>query len=145
MKKSLPFALLCLSLLTSPVTVQTTYAHEGHATPGSAQARHGGVIKQTKNLFLELVTEGSTLKLYPMDHDYKAVPLDKVKLESTLEFPKGKKGGGKIVLSEHSVPEEGKSHYMGTVDSKGLNRFTLKIKATYLDTKGDVKFTVEPK
>lgn len=135
---------LTLSILTL-FPPQFSQAHEGHATPGSMQARHGGMIKQTKNLFIELVTEGTTLKIYPMDHEYNPVPLDKVRLDSTVEFPKGKKGSGKLSLTNHIVPEDGKSHFMGTVDPQGANRFTLKLKATYLDVAGDVKFTVEPK
>lgn len=134
-----------IALLTSMAPTLTS-AHEGHTTPGAAKAAHiGGVTKQTKNLFLELLVEGNELKIYPTDHDSKPVPLDQVKIEATLELPKGTKGGGKLSFSPMTGSDAKESHFMAQVDTKGAHRYTLKVKATYLNIPGEAKFTVEPK
>ena len=65
------------------------FAHEGHdATPGAIQAPHGGVVQGTAELYLELVNEASGIKLYPLTHDLKPIPLKEVKVEAFAQRPR---------------------------------------------------------
>lgn len=126
------------------VTIQNTSAHEGHDAPGSIQAQHGGTVKTTTNLFIELVQEGNALMLFPMTHEYKPVPLKEVQMEATAQLPKGKTKS-LVKLAERSAEDASKTHYLGTFDAKGAHRYTLSVTAKYTGKKETATFQVEPK
>lgn len=44
-------------------------AHEGHDT-GTAKSLHGGIVKKSKNVFVEIVQD-EKIEIYVTDHDYK--------------------------------------------------------------------------
>ena len=140
MKEVLVAAILAFTLGAG---VQS-WAHEGHNAPGSVQAQHGGTVKATKSFYIELVQEGNTLKLYPMGHDFKPVPLKEVQIEATAQLPKAK-AKTSVKFSEHAVDDATQSHYMGSFDAKGAHRYTLVVTAQYRGKKEAVTFQVEPK
>lgn len=45
------------------------YAHEGHDT-GATKSLHGGIVKKTKNAFVEIVQD-EKIEIYVTDHNYK--------------------------------------------------------------------------
>ena len=131
MKNKLMF--LMLSLMMGSYT----FAHEGHNhTPGSIQAPHGGVIKGTSELYMELVSDASGLKFYPLTHELKAIPLSELKVSGTYQMPKKKKE--KLTLSSFE------DHFETKVESKGAYRYALQLETIFKTKKESVTFQVEP-
>lgn len=128
-----------LGLILALTAIQTTaFAHEGHdKTPGAIAAPHGGIVQGTSHLYLELVSSSEGVKIYPMDHDAKAVPLSEVKLEGSVTFPKK----SKAEAIKFSV--EGGA-FVAKVAAKGAYRYTLNLNVEHKGKKEKAKFTVEP-
>lgn len=112
-------------------------AHEGHKTPGALAAPHGGSVQESTHLYLEMVTEGNTVKLYPMDHDLKPLPLNSVKIEAKKALPRK----GKSEKVSFSTRED---HFVANIDPQGAHRYRLEIEATYKGKKEKLSFNVEP-
>lgn len=113
-------------------------AHEGHdKTPGSVSAPHGGQIKGTSQLYLEVVADNEGFKIYPMDHDLKSIALNELKLEANIQFPKKSKTENiKLSLAE--------SFAEAKVESKGAHRYNANIKVTYKNKTETISFVIEP-
>lgn len=127
-----------LSFLAAVLISGSAIAHEGHdQTPGSLAAPHGGIVQGTSNLYLELVTSKNDVKLYPLDHDSKPVPLGDVKIDAKMTVPRK----GKPEKVSFMVHED---HYMATIDPKGAHRYQLDVEASYKGKKEKVKFNIEP-
>jgi hypothetical protein len=124
--------------LFATLNAPTANAHEGHdKTPGSAAAPHGGIIKGSEHLYLELVTDQGGVKLYPLDHDMKAVAIKDVKIDAKMSIPRTKKTEPvKLVI-------EG-DHYDARIPAKGLNRYDLDLSVTHAAKTEKIKFSVEP-
>lgn len=125
-------------LLASVLIAFSASAHEGHdKTPGALAAPHGGIVQGTASLYLEMVTVKNEVKIYPLDHDSKALPMNDLKLEGTMVVPrKGKPE--KVSFGQKD------DFYVATVDPKGAHRYELNIDVTYKGKKDKVKFNVEP-
>lgn len=118
------------------VTAFNTYAHEGHdEAPGSIKANHGGTVKSGKDINLEYVVSGTTVKLYPVTHEGKDLIASDVKLTATAKVPKGKAEPVKIEFKD--------GVFETTVDFKSAYRTEIIVTA---DNKGKIstfKFQVE--
>lgn len=114
------------------------FSHEGHnKTPGSLAAPHGGQIKGTSQLYLEVVPEASAVKIYPFDHDMKPVPLNEIKIDATMKLPKQKK-------SEKVIMNSSETFFEAKIDSKGSHRYNLDLKIDYKQKSEKISFNVEP-
>lgn len=113
-------------------------AHEGHdKTPGLQPTRPGGIIKGTKQIYLELVSVEKGVKIYPMDHDQKPIPLSEVKIEGKMTIPRKNTGQElKFVALD--------DHFAAQVDSMGAHRYDLEISVTQGGKSERLKFSVEP-
>ncbi len=128
---------LILISITLLITT-TTYSHEGHnKTPGSISAPHGGKIKGTSQLYIELVSDSNGIKLYPMDHDLKSISPKEIKIKGTITFPKNK---NKIPLSINPL----ELYFESKVDSKGSHRYTVELNIIYKGKTENINFNVEP-
>ncbi|MDZ4084219.1 MAG: hypothetical protein U1E10_14850 [Bdellovibrionales bacterium] len=126
---------ITLAALTGSLKI---YAHEGHdKTPGALTAPHGGVVKGTAHLYLELVTEKSGVKIYPFDHDMKPVPAKDIRLEAKMQIPRKNK-------TEAVKFETKDDHFTARVDAKGAHRYDLNLSVTHNSKAEKVKFSVEP-
>ena len=126
-----------LSIATSVLLASNAYAHQGHDDHGSGpRITHGGVVKEGKILNMELVTQGSSIMLYPLSKDGEAIPIKDITIAASSQAPK--KAKSKVDL------KPGADHFMGTVESKGSYRFELQVEATYKGKKDSLKFQVEP-
>lgn len=125
---------LLFTIVPSPIT---SFAHEGHDhAPGVVQAPHGGVAKAGKNVSVELVTEGTTLKIYPLDAASK--PLAGARVSATAQLPKSKKKET-VVLTPQA------DRFEGSFASGGSYRYTLEVKVGVGKTKDEkFVFQVEP-
>lgn len=113
-------------------------AHEGHdKTPGALAAPHGGLIKGTEHLFLELVVESGGIKIYPLDHDTKMIPVADVKLEGKMSIPRK----NKTEAVKFTVDGD---HFVAKVDAKGAHRYDLEVTVTHGGKPEKLKFSVEP-
>lgn len=116
----------------------SAFAHEGHdKTPGALSAPHGGQLKGTSQLYIELVSEPTGFKLYTLDHDLKIIPIKEVKIEGTAKRPKQKQSE-KLILNNLENFLEAK------VDAKGSHRYTIDLKLTYKGKTESISFNVEP-
>lgn len=116
----------------------STLAHEGHdKTPGTITAPHGGQLKGTSQLYVELVSDSSGFKLYTVDHDLKTIPTKDVKIEGTLKLPKQKQSEKLAFVTSESFLES-------KVNAKGTHRYTVELKVIYNGKTESVFFTVEP-
>lgn len=132
MRKLLTVFIGCL--LTSVLS----FAHEGHnKTPGSLAAPHGGKVKGTSELYIELVSDAEGFKIYLFDHDMKAIPSKDLKIDATIQFPKKSK-------SETIKLTQADDFYGAKVDSKGAHRYTLELKIGFAGKTEKLSFTVEP-
>jgi len=129
------------SIITIIITLTialTAISHEGHdKTPGSLTAPHGGQLKGTSLLYLELVSDSTGFKIYTVDHDLKMIPVKDVKIEGVVKWPKQKKSE-KLTLSASESFLESK------VDAKGSHRYTVELKVIYKGKTENVSFNIEP-
>ncbi len=129
------------SIITTLATLVfgfSVMAHEGHnKTPGALSAPHGGQIKGTSQLYLELVSDSAGFKLYTLDHDLKTIPLKDVKIEASSKLPKQKQSD-KLALAASETFFETK------VDAKGSHRYIVELKITYKGKTESLSFNVEP-
>ena len=117
---------------------QMSLAHEGHdKTPGAVAAPHGGVVKGTDQLYMELVNETGGVKVYPLTHDSTPIPLKEITLSGSVTFPKKPK-------AESVKFTQGDDHFTAKVDAKGAYRYSLDLVVTYRGKKEKLKFQVEP-
>jgi len=113
-------------------------AHEGHdKTPGTITAPHGGQLKGTSQLYVELVSDSTGFKLYTVDHDLKTIPIKDVKIEGSMKLPKQKQSEKLALNSSESFLET-------KVDAKGSHRYTVDLKVIYKGKTEGVSFNVEP-
>lgn len=119
------------------VSLNSSFAHEGHnSTPGSVQAPHGGVVKGTKSLYVELVNEAAGIKLYPLTLDLKPIELAQLKMNGSFQVPKKKKT---------PVPlQAAGDHYSAQINAKGAYRYTLELNISYKGKSEKLLFQVEP-
>lgn len=129
------------SLITTIATLiigVSSLAHEGHdKTPGALIAPHGGQLKGTSQLYLELVSDSSGFKIYTFNHDLKTIPTKDLKIEGSTKLPKQKK-------SEKLSLNVSESFLESKVDAKGSHRYTVDLKVTYSGKTESVSFIVEP-
>ena len=113
-------------------------AHEGHdKTPGLQSTRPGGTIKGTDHIYLELVSDKDGVKLYPMDHDKKPIPLSDVKMEGKMTIPRK----NKTQVLKFTAQDD---HFAAKVDTKGAHRYDLEASVTHGGKSEKLKFSVEP-
>jgi len=129
------------SFITALATViigLSSLAHEGHdKTPGTIAAPHGGQLKGTSQLYVELVSDPTGFKLYTVDHDLKTIPIKDVKIEGAMKLPKQKQSEKLTLNSSESFLET-------KVDAKGSHRYTVDLKVTYKGKTEGISFNVEP-
>lgn len=126
----LTLIMMCMPLMS--------FAHEGHdKTPGAVTAPHGGVMKDLKHIYLELLVDTTGIKLYPYDHDLKPVALSDIKIEALATFPKKSKAEKIVFTTEADA-------FSAKVDAKGAHRYTLEVTVTHQEKKDKTKFNVEP-
>jgi hypothetical protein len=126
------------TLLASFIFALQLFAHEGHnKTPGSLTAPHGGKIKGTSQLYIELVSDSKGFKLYTYDHDLKTIPVKEVKFDGKVKFPKQKK-------VETIKFNNSESFFEAVVDAKGTHRYTVDLKVKYIGKTESISFNVEP-
>ncbi len=115
----------------------TSFSHEGHdKAPGTLSAPHGGQLKGTSQLYVELVSDTNGFKIYTIDHELQAIPLKDVKIEVALKLPKQKQSE-KISLNLSESFAEGK------VNVKGAHRYIIDLKVTYKGKTESLSFNVE--
>lgn len=95
MKKLISIVLFALSL--------SVLGHEGHDT-SSIKSRFGGVVKSSKNAFIEVVQSGKSLEIYLVEHSGKEIQkFDHVKLiaesKGKTQELKWQADGKKIIVS----------------------------------------------
>lgn len=113
------------------------FAHEGHdKTPGAVAAPHGGQLKGTSQLYVELVPSTNGVKLYAVDHEMKSIAIKDVKIEGTVSLPKKK--------AEKLALKASESYLEAKVDAKGAHRYTLDLQVGYKGKTETVSFNVEP-
>lgn len=115
-----------------------THAHEGHdKTPGALAAPHGGMIKGVDHIHLELVSDSTGVKIYPLDHDMKAIPLADVKIEAKMSIPRKSKSEPVKFSAEDD-------HFIAKINAKGAHRYDLDVTVTHGGKVEKLKFNVEP-
>lgn len=127
-----------ITTLATLMIAMSVFAHEGHnKTPGSLTAPHGGQLKGTSQLYVELVPVSTGFKLYAVDHELKTIPVKDLKIEGSAKLPKQKQ-------SEKLVLNASESFLETKVDAKGSHRYTVDLKVTYKGKTESVSFNVEP-
>lgn len=127
-----------ITLLTTLFVGLAVYAHEGHLkAPGTLAAPHGGQVKGTSQLYIELVSDSAGFKIYVLDHDFKSIPAKDVKIEGTAQVPKQKK-------SEKLTLNPSESFLEAKFDAKGSHRYTVDLKISHKGKTESLSFNVEP-
>ena len=127
-----------ITTIASLVIGMTAVAHEGHdKTPGTLTAPHGGQLKGTSQLYVELVSDSAGFKVYTVDHDLKTIPIKDVKIDGTVKLPKQKK-------SDKLNFKVSESFLESKFDAKGSHRYTVDLKVIYKGKTEDISFNVEP-
>lgn len=120
------------------LTLGVANAHEGHdKTPGALAAPHGGLIKGTEHIYLELVSNQGELKVYPLDHDMKSVPVADVKLDGKMSVPRKNKSEPVKFIAQDD-------YFAAKVDAKGAHRYDLDVTVSHGGKTEKLKFSVEP-
>jgi hypothetical protein len=137
MKLKKYLSLTAITLLIT-MTMQNAKAHEGHdKIPGASVAKYGGQVKGTDELYVEVVPEGSQIKIYVYDHDKKNTDLKTVTLTGEFKLPKQKKSEPlTITLKEN--------YFETTVNSKNAHRFNVELKVTHNNKTEKLRYVLEP-
>lgn len=136
--------------------LSTSYAHEGHGTPGALPAApHGGIVqeaehggndvhngKEEKELFFEVVYKNKELNIYPLTmgagNTFTALSakkdLSNVKLK--IEHPRSKK----IETPKFDVLE---NMIRSNFDAKGTNRFIVHLATDFEKESKNIKIQIE--
>lgn len=124
-------ALTAVLLLHGPA-----FAHDGHGLPTVA-APKGGVMRNTKDFYLELVRHENHLRIFVYDHDLKPLEVSKYTASFAATLPKK--------TPEQLAPVAKADHWELTFDAKGAHRYTLSgtIKNNATDNKAE--WVVEPR
>jgi hypothetical protein len=123
-------SLLVVALIT--LTSFTGFAHEGHETVG-AKSLHGGVVKKSKNVFVEVVQD-ENIEIYITDHAYKNAISSHMPVSAYADV-KGKKIPLKI--------ESHNSNYIVTTDLKKEKHFKLNVVIKFNGKDEKVVFPLE--
>ena len=118
-----------------------TEAHDGHSHD-KLSSPHGGVVHEGKKKAVELVQEGKTIKLYPVDQNWKLISLKDVKMTAQVEFPKKK--NEKQNKTEKLNLQKAGDHFFAEVDAKGAYRYQVILEVSIKDVKETIRFQVEP-
>jgi hypothetical protein len=133
-----PFLLMFLIFGVFMASLEISWSHEGHQKiPGDTLAPHGGRVKGTDYLYLELVATKEEFKLYPFDHDFKSLPLKDIHLEALVMFPKKSKP---LEIKLEPVGD----FFQAKVNTKGVHRYTLELKIKGNGKTEKLSFVVEP-
>jgi hypothetical protein len=125
------------TLVACSILALSALAHEGHnKTPGAIAAPNGGLIKGTKEHYVELVSAQGQIKIYVYTHDLKAVALDQVKLTGEYALPRK---GGKLPLNLVAA----KDHFEAAIEAKGSHRFEVSLAVDFKGASEKLKFSVE--
>lgn len=125
-----------LILISALFIAQPLFAHEGHdQAPGMLKASHGGTVIAGKEINLEYIVAGNEVKLYPLTHEGKDVPSDKVKVSATAKAPKGKAETLAVSFKDGA--------FLGTVDFKNAYRVEVNVGTETNGKKDSFKFQVE--
>lgn len=126
---------LLLSLI-AVFLIHPAFAHEGHdQAPGMLKASHGGTVLSGKEINLEYMVSAGEVKIYPMTHDGKDVPSDKVKVTATAKTPKGKAETLNVIQKDGA--------FLSQVDFKNAYRVEVSVTTETNGKKDSFKFQVE--
>jgi len=129
--------ILVLLLITSMEA--NVLSHEGHnKLPGSIIAPHGGQIKGTDDLYIELIHNSDNVQIYITDHDFKPILLNDIKIEGLIKYPKQMKSE-KINFTTNQA-----KYFDAKINSKGSHRYTLEIKTKYKNKTDTINYNLEP-
>jgi hypothetical protein len=131
--------ILALSLLVGAAGVR---AHDGdHGdVPGVLKPQKGGRMKPfAGGLLVELVVDKATntVKLYPLDKDYKAVPLTDLKLEASAQRRRVDKAPVALKLEAKA------DHFAATFDPQNRYPFNVDVKTTYKGQTDTAQYIVD--
>lgn len=116
----------------------SSFGHGDHDHgPKSIQAPKGGVVRSLETVNLELVNNGSEVKIYVYDTDLKATEVSKYPVSATVTLPKKKPETAK--LSPQS------DHWVLYFDAKNAHRYTLELSIKQGGHDDKVKWVIEPK
>lgn len=127
-----------LILAGSLLFFNSAWAHEGHdhGTPGSIAAPHGGKLKKTKTLNLELVSSKEGVQVYAFDKEMKIVSPSELQIKGSVKYPKNPKAEQVTFTSEND-------YFKASVDAKGMHRYSLELNVTRGSVSENVNFNVE--
>ncbi|MEY4632226.1 MAG: hypothetical protein RIQ81_2346 [Pseudomonadota bacterium] len=133
---------LALLILTLSVFASPTRAHNGvdHDAPTTVKAPKGGIIKSLDDSKVEVVSKGSSIKIYVYGNDLKPIPATTLKIDATAVMPRSKK-------SEVVSLSMAENMFEGSYDAKGAHRYTLRLSVTELKSNRTeiLTFTIEPR
>lgn len=121
-------ALVIIFTLTS----FSLYAHEGHES-GMTKSLYGGIVKKSKNFFVEVVQDES-IEIYITDHEYKNLVSPKLAVSAYADV-KGKKIP--LKLESHS------KNLTVTTDLKKEKHFKLNVVVKFNGKDEEVVFPLE--
>lgn len=110
----------------------SAFAHEGHES-GTARSLHGGVVKKTKNSFVE-VMQDELIEIYISNHDYKNIISPALDVRAFAEV-KGKKIPLTLELQNNKL--------LITTDLKKEKHFKLNISMKFNKKEENVVFPLE--
>lgn len=122
--------------ITAILFSTVSFSHEGHdQLPGALKSNHGGVVQAGKEINLEYVVSGNEVKLYPLSHEGKDIPLKDVSFSVTSKRPKEKSSAIKV--------DEVDRVSILKVDFKKAYRIEVEVKVDHIGRESHFKFQVE--
>jgi hypothetical protein len=124
--------------------VYSAGAGEGHGhshdAPGVIKAQRGGRIQPAlAGLLVELVVDKTknTIKLYPTNAEYKAVPLKEVQITATTQRRRVDKSPTPLKLEEQG------DHFVGSFDPQNRFPYNVDVKTLYKGQADGMQFIVD--
>lgn len=127
-------AIFCL-LANAPLV---TSAHSGHEhRPDVAQAPQGGQMKDLKNMHMELLVQGTVIKIYAYNKDMSPLDPGKISAKATVTLPKKKPEPLALAVEA--------DHWKGVFDPKNTHRYTVEISVLEDGSDDKARWVVEPR
>lgn len=105
------FTVFCFLIFST-----SALTHEGHES-GTAKSMHGGIVKKTKNTFIEVIQDEG-IEIYISNHDYKNMITPKLVVTAFSDV-KGKKTPLKL--------DSKNTHFVVGTDLKKEKHFKLNV------------------
>jgi hypothetical protein len=115
------------------------FSHEDHSHgPVGPVAPNGGQLKVGKEINVEVLGNKTEVKIYPYDHDMKALTLEQIEIKGNFVIPRKQ-------ISKKMDFKKANGFWHASIDGSKTHRYVLDLTFSVAGKNDQFSFQVEPK